>query len=113
MKTKTVEQQSREDAKQATPEELRSLMCHCISGGGRVGEELGSWEDCPLEGEAHTQFILMACVQCGHVYGFTTHNLDLAIDQGTPETKAKLHEIFSKAIEERRRKILDAVFTPL
>jgi hypothetical protein len=47
------------------------------------------------------------------VFGFPTYNLDIALDRGMPETKTKLREIFSDAIEDRRRKILDAVFTPL
>lgn len=59
-------------------------------------KQIGSWDGCPLEGDAHTQFFVEKCKGCGGICGFPQSNFDLALKDGTPETKKKLAEIINE-----------------
>jgi len=55
-------------------------------------EEIGYWDGCPLEG-GHTAFAVNKCKNCGGVSGFPQYNFELALKEGTRETKEKLRQI--------------------
>lgn len=59
-------------------------------------EQVGSWDGCSLEGDAHTQFSVQRCKGCGGICGFPQYNFELALKEGTPETKKKLAEIINE-----------------
>ena len=59
-------------------------------------EQIGVWDGCPLEGFAHTSFIVQRCKSCGKIDGFPRANLDLAINKGTEETKQMIAHIIQE-----------------
>ena len=67
------------------------MLCKCDSGNGV--EQIGKWDGCPLDGGGHTAFIVERCLNCGGVCGFPQSNFELALKDGTPETKQKLAAI--------------------
>lgn len=69
----------------------KSKLCQCK--GSHSVEQLGNWDGCPLQGFAHTQFYVQRCLDCGGICGFPQSNFELALEKGTPETKAKLAKI--------------------
>jgi hypothetical protein len=69
--------------------------CECKQ--NRTVIEIVHWEHCPLEGGVHTEFHLHRCEECGKVCGFPDMNLSIAMEDGTPETKAKLREIMGQS----------------
>lgn len=69
------------------------MLCECKS--SRQVEQIGSWDGCPLKG-GHTQFYVQRCRTCGGVSGFPSANFELALKDGTDETKATLAQIIDE-----------------
>jgi len=57
---------------------------------------IGFWDACALEGKAHTNFCIKRCEGCGGICGFPQTNFEIALKDGTPETKKKLAEIIGE-----------------
>ena len=55
-------------------------------------ESIGFYSVAMLADGCHTSFRLLRCV-CGAVIGLPQHNLELAMKDGTAETKDKLREL--------------------
>lgn len=70
------------------------MLCGCRP--PKYVETIGSWDGCPLEGSAHTQFIVQRCKGCGGICGFPQSNFDLALAKGTPEAQKKIAEIINE-----------------
>lgn len=68
-------------------------MGFCKCEGPRLFEQIGSWNGCPLEGGGHTQFYVEKCLDCGGICGFPQSNFDLALKEGTEETKSTLSRL--------------------
>lgn len=68
---------------------MKKCKCDC----DRQVTEIGYWERCPLENGGHTEFAVQRCSVCGGICGFPDENLQIALDDGTPETKSKLAEV--------------------
>ena len=47
----------------------------------------------PLVGGGHTKYVILRCGECGNMSGFPSDNLEMAIKDGTDETKEKLKEL--------------------
>jgi len=75
------------------------MRCQCKSKSREV-KQIGSWDHCPLEGNGHTSFVVFRCSNCGGVDGFPSENLDIALREGTLETKKKLDEIINSNKEQ-------------
>lgn len=54
--------------------------------------QIGNWDGCPLD-DGHTNFMVFRCSRCKGIIGFPATNLNLALENGTLETKKKLAEI--------------------
>ena len=74
------------------PEQLKRCVCRH----DRKVKELGTWEGCPLENGGHTMFITQQCMNCGGLCGFPDFNLQLALDEGTPQTKETLRKLMEE-----------------
>ncbi len=46
-----------------------------------------------LIGGSHTRFAVLKCSKCGDMSGFPSDNLDLALKNGTEDTKEKLRRL--------------------
>jgi hypothetical protein len=68
-------------------------LCNCIERGSHRVETIGCWDGCPLEGDGHTAFSVLRCLDCGGICFFPGENAKIALQKGTPETKKKLAEI--------------------
>jgi len=79
-------------------------LCTCMENdkGSHEVEQIGSWDGCPLEGGGHTNFIVFRCRDCGGVCFFPEDSGKIALEKGTPETKAKLAEIINETEEKRK-----------
>jgi hypothetical protein len=82
-------------------DKLSALPGRCTCKGNRTYTSIGEWEGCPLEGQGHTAFSLLKCNHCGGLFGFPDSNLDIALEHGTPATKAKLHDLFETAARQQ------------
>lgn len=69
-------------------------LCDCKIG-RRKTTIIGSWDGCPLNG-GHTNFRVLRCDKCKGIVGFPAFNLNIALENGTPETKKKLAEILNQ-----------------
>lgn len=65
--------------------------CKCT--GSRKTVNLGKWDRCELEEGRHTQFFLERCKVCDGLCGFPQTNFELALEEGTVETKKLLKEM--------------------
>ena len=69
-------------------------LCKCTgSRNVRLISLLNRW---PLEGDAHTKFFVDVCLECGGVCGFPKENFELALKNGTTETKEALADIIER-----------------
>ena len=57
--------------------------------------QIGWWDGCSLEGDAHTSFQLLRCERCGKICGFPEWNFDLDLTTGTVATKEKMAQLMS------------------
>jgi len=55
----------------------------------------GSMGHLMLEDGHHTETGLLQCVDCGKIEGFPDENLELAINEGTPETLRRIIRHFT------------------
>jgi len=74
------------------PQRIEQLK-RCFCRHNREIIEIGNWEHCPLADGGHTEFSTNKCSECGGLYGFPDSNLQLALDEGTPQTKETLRKI--------------------
>lgn len=72
------------------------MLCKCEKKKSRKIKQIGFWDGCPLEKKAHTNFVVLRCLDCNGIVGFPEFNFNLAINEGTLETKSKLAEIISR-----------------
>lgn len=72
---------------------LHAVVGRCVCTHSRKVQHLGEWEVCPLVGGNHTSFMLERCYDCGKICGFPDSNLEIALQYGTDETRAKLNII--------------------
>ena len=56
-------------------------------------KELGFWEKVALKDGRHTMFTLYKCLDCRGVLGFPQFNFNLALSNGTDDTKEILNKI--------------------
>lgn len=70
--------------------------CTCTSTVHPAITAVTDYETYNLNGGSHTGFVLFRCSACLGVFGFPDSNLDLALTEGTDETKEFLNLILTK-----------------
>ncbi|GAH78312.1 unnamed protein product [marine sediment metagenome] len=71
-------------------------MALCKGVGSRRVKLISLLNRWPLKDDAHTEFFVDVCLDCGGVCGFPQENFDLALETGTIETKETLNDIIER-----------------
>lgn len=70
----------------------------CVCSYPKTVDVMGSWDGCPLEGGAHTAFMVSRCRGCGKIGGFPEENFKLALERGSATTKETLAKIMGPKV---------------